>query len=84
MSNMFGQYTPAKYLVNKRKKKKKSGESDDTVKPECGKAGGEECGSYKGSSSKPQTQMSETAKRSKKSDFHKRKHKLNIVHKGDA
>ena len=84
IDNMFGAYTPAKYFVKKKKKKK--GESDDSVKTECGKAGGEECGAYKGSSSKPQTQMSETAIRSKKSNFQKPKHNLKgrIVHKGDA
>ena len=84
MSNMFGQYTPANYLVNKRKKKKKSGESDDAVKTECGKAGGEECAAYAGSSRKPASQMSETAIRSKKSNFHKPKYKKRVIHKGDA
>jgi hypothetical protein len=82
MDNMFGAYTPAKYFV----KKKKKVSSDDSVKAECGKAGGEECGAYKGSSSKVQTQVSKTAERSKKSNFQKPKLNLKgrVVHKGDA
>ena len=99
MSNMFGQYTPAKYLANKVKndppRRLKNlinrvtggGKADDAVKTECGKAGGEECAAYAGSSRKPASQMSETAIRSKKSNFHKPKHNLKkriVYKKGDA
>ena len=97
MSNMFGQYTPAKYLANKVKndppRRLKNlinrvtggGKADESVTMECGKDG---CiTKANNSSNKPRPQMSKTAIRSKKSNFHKPKHNLKkriVYKKGDA
>lgn len=92
MSNMFGQYTPARYSVSNgdpKPKRKKSGQSSDAVSSEsCGR-GSTECGAYKsGGTNKAKSTMSKSAEMSKRSrsNFGKSKHNLRgrIVTKGNS
>lgn len=86
MSNMFGQYTPARYSVSNGDPVKKS---KDAVDPNsCGR-GSTECGAYKsGGTNKAKSTMSKSAQQSKKSrsNFGKSKHNLRgrIVTKGNS
>lgn len=85
MSNMFGQYTPARYSVSNGDPVKKS---KDAVDPNSCKRGGE-CPAYRsGGTKKAQSTMSKSAEKSKKSrsNFGKSKHNLRgrIVTKGNS
>jgi hypothetical protein len=98
VSNMFGQYTPARYMTStlngdkpKRNKNKSNGptKSADAVSSEsCGR-GSASCGAYKsGGTNKAKSTTSKTAMESKRSrqNFAKPKHNLKgrIVTKGKS